>query len=71
MPTGGGRAPEAHPEPGPGPETRAPVMVWGLGSWEAYCWLEAFTAAHGTTAEEQDAAGLGMCVGGFTPQPTM
>ena len=59
---------EAHPELGP--ETRAPVMMWGLGFGEAYCGLLALGAAHGTTADGQDAAGLGMCVGGFTPQPT-
>ena len=54
-----------------GPETRAPVMVCGLGSGEAYCGLLTLRAAQGTTAEEHDAAGLGTCVGGSTPQPTM
>ena len=59
---------EAHS--GLGPETRAPVIVWGLESGEAYCGLLALRAAQGTTAEGQDAPGLGTCVGGSTPQPT-
>lgn len=53
-----------------GPETSAPVMVLGLGSGEAYWGLEAFRAAQGTTCQGQEAAGLGMWVGGFTPHPT-
>lgn len=35
-------------------------MVWGLASGEAYCWLEAFRAAQGTSADGHEAAGLGM-----------
>ena len=45
-------------------------MTCGLGPWEAYCRLLALGAAQGTKADGQEAAGLGMRVGGFTPQPT-
>lgn len=52
------------------PDTSAPVSTCGFGLGVEYCGLVRRMPAQGCTPVGQDAAGLGMCVGGSSPNPT-